>query len=53
MPPAMPPESPTPEPVREYPVEELFRGADTVILHFRGQAYRLQVTRNDKLILTK
>jgi len=32
---------------------ELFGGSREVEIEFRGQVYRLRITRNDKLILTK
>ena len=33
--------------------EELMRGARVVVIRHNGQEYRLQVTRNGKLILIK
>jgi hemin uptake protein HemP len=33
--------------------DDLFAKAKEVPVHFRGQTYRLRLTRNDKLILTK
>lgn len=38
---------------RSIAAEELFRGATEVIVWHAGVPYRLRVTRNDKLILTK
>lgn len=38
---------------RSIPAEELFQGATEVIVWHAGIPYRLRVTRNDKLILTK
>ena len=37
------------------PIEarELFRGQREISIAFRGDVYRLRITRNDKLILTK
>ena len=37
------------------PVEAgaLFKGQREVAIRFRGEIYRLRITRNDKLILTK
>jgi hemin uptake protein HemP len=37
------------------PIEarDLFRGKREVSIEFRGDIYRLRITRNDKLILTK
>jgi len=32
---------------------ELFRGQREIAIRFRGDIYRLRITRNDKLILTK
>jgi hemin uptake protein HemP len=32
---------------------DLFRGRQEVAIEFRGETYRLRITRNDKLILTK
>ncbi len=32
---------------------ELFRGARIIIIEHAGEEYRLQITSNDKLILTK
>ncbi len=36
-----------------YDSRELFHGAREVIIEHAGQAYRLRITRQDKLILTK
>ena len=36
-----------------YPVDQLMRGNAEVILIHEGEEYRLRVTRNKKLILTK
>ncbi|QQR38077.1 hemin uptake protein HemP [Devosia rhizoryzae] len=38
---------------RSIPAEDLFQGATEVIVWHAGVPYRLRVTRNDKLILTK
>ena len=38
---------------RSIPAEDLFQGANEVIVWHAGVPYRLRVTRNDKLILTK
>lgn len=47
------PEGPPPEPPRTVRSAELLgAGREIVILH-GGEAYRLRVTRNGKLILTK
>lgn len=45
-----------PPPVRrDRPLDasELFRGRRDIAIEFRGEIYRLRITRNDKLILTK
>lgn len=48
---------PPPEPpdavVRRIPVSELLLGSEEVILVHQGQDYRLRLTQNGKLILTK
>lgn len=46
------PSSATP-PVRRLTSEELFSGARVICISHAGQDYRLQVTINDRLILTK
>lgn len=33
--------------------EMLFRGAQEILIVHKGEQYRLRITRNDKLILTK
>ncbi|WP_137151655.1 hemin uptake protein HemP [Devosia sp. FKR38] len=38
---------------RSVTAEELFQGASEIIVWHAGVPYRLRVTRNDKLILTK
>ena len=38
---------------RSISAEELFQGASEIIVWHAGVPYRLRVTRNDKLILTK
>lgn len=38
---------------RTITAEELFQGATEVVVWHAGTPYRLRVTRNDKLILTK
>lgn len=40
-------------PARVVSSEELFSGQVEVVILHRGVAYRLRVTRQDKLILTK
>ena len=42
--------SPLPPPVE---AGALFKGQREVAIRFRGEIYRLRITRNDKLILTK
>ncbi len=39
--------------LRCYDSRDLFRGAREVFIEHAGQAYRLRITRQDKLILTK
>lgn len=39
--------------VRQIPSEELLRGERQVVILHHGEAYRLLVTRNDKLLLQK
>ena len=43
----------TPAAVRVIPSEELLRGERQVVILHHGEAYRLLVTRNDKLLLQK
>ena len=38
---------------RTFTSQELFEGADEIVLLHNGAQYRLRVTRQDKLILTK
>lgn len=33
--------------------EQLFRGTREIVIRHQGDDYRLRITRNDKLILTK
>ena len=44
-----------PRPLTAPPIEAraLFNGQREVTIRFRDQVYRLRITRNDKLILTK
>ena len=35
------------------PAELLFCGAKEIVIQHQGEDYRLRITRNDKLILTK
>lgn len=37
----------------EVSAELLFRGAKEIVIRHQGDDYRLRITRNDKLILTK
>jgi len=41
------------QPAQSIPAQDLFRGRREVVIEFRGETYRLRITRNDKLILTK
>ncbi|WEK06469.1 MAG: hemin uptake protein HemP [Candidatus Devosia phytovorans] len=52
---AKPLPEPEPEsaPARELTSEELFAGKPEVLIMHRGAPYRLRITRQDKLILTK
>ncbi len=47
------PKSVTPPGQRTFTSQELFEGADEIVLLHNGAHYRLRVTRQDKLILTK
>lgn len=40
-------------PAREVDSRELLAGADELLIRHRGATYRLRLTRQDKLILTK
>lgn len=33
--------------------QHLFRGRQEIVIDHKGEAYRLRITKNDKLILTK
>ena len=46
-----PPRAPAPQ--AEFDSRELMRGGREVLIRHAGQVYRLQHTRNDKLILVK
>jgi hemin uptake protein HemP len=46
------PEGATPEPP-SYASSELFQGGRVVVINHAGEAYRLLVTRNNRLILQK
>ena len=35
------------------PAERLFQGSQEIRIDHNGEAYRLRITKNDKLILTK
>jgi hemin uptake protein HemP len=52
-----PPETPLPPPDASqtpvFDVRELFGGGREVIILHAGERYRLRITANDKLILTK
>lgn len=43
----------TPAPQAEFDSSDLMRGAREVLIRHAGKVYRLQHTRNDKLILVK
>ncbi|MEX2170629.1 MAG: hemin uptake protein HemP [Pirellulales bacterium] len=43
----------TPAAIRVIPSEDLLRGERQVVILHHGEAYRLLVTRNDKLLLQK
>lgn len=49
---ALKPDAPPPEPP-SYASSELFQGARIVVINHAGEAYRLLVTRNNRLILQK
>jgi hemin uptake protein HemP len=38
---------------RRYNSRDLFRGQQEILIEHAGHAYRLRITRQDKLILTK
>lgn len=40
-------------PAHPVSTELLFRGAKEIVIRHQGDDYRLRITRNDKLILTK
>lgn len=40
-------------PVKKYKSQELFHGKQEILIEHAGHAYRLRITRQDKLILTK
>lgn len=42
-----------PKPKRKVSSEELFAGANEVLILHAGEEYRLRITKNGKLILTK
>jgi hemin uptake protein HemP len=45
--------SPNQNPVKTVRSEELLAGAAEILIEHSGMVYRLRVTRQDKLILTK
>ena len=55
--PSRPPQGRDPQPPRRPPreidVTELIQDADEVVLRHNGERYRLRITANSKLILTK
>jgi hemin uptake protein HemP len=40
-------------PIKLFSSEDLFGNSNEVLIQHRGKQYRLNLTRNDKLILTK
>ncbi len=48
-----PPDSPPTTPPKVIPAGELFGDAREVWIDFRGERYRLRITRRNKLILQK
>jgi hemin uptake protein HemP len=48
-----PPDPPDPSQTRVFDVRELLDGGREIIIVHGSQRYRLRVTANDKLILTK
>jgi hemin uptake protein HemP len=51
--PAKVPGSPGPAPARHLESRTLFAGANEVVIAHGGEQYRLRITRQGKLILTK
>ncbi len=47
------PERSAPELPSSIPARKLFAGRKEITIEHRGVTYRLRITRNDKLILTK
>ena len=45
--------SPSKSASQRYASQELFRGQQEILIEHAGHAYRLRITRQDKLILTK
>ncbi|HEX9462433.1 MAG TPA: hemin uptake protein HemP [Alphaproteobacteria bacterium] len=45
--------TPAAPPVRRLPLDSIMAGSREVIIEHRGQDYRLRVTSNGKLLLTK
>lgn len=46
----------TPEPASTkagIPTQHLFQGHQEIVIDHKGESYRLRITKNDKLILTK
>ncbi|MBI2933543.1 MAG: hemin uptake protein HemP [Planctomycetes bacterium] len=48
-----PPANPLPPAPRHVRSEDLMAGSPELVIDHAGQAYRLRITRNGKLILTK
>ena len=51
--PAAPPATALPPPGVRLAAEQLFAGQRELVILHRGEEYRLRITRQDKLILTK
>ena len=41
------------QPADSVAADQLFKGAHELLINHNGDTYRLRITRNDKLILTK
>ena len=50
---AMPPPKPRDSKTPLIPARQLFGAHREIAIEYRGTTYRLRITRNDKLILTK
>lgn len=46
--------APEPAPIKAgIPTQQLFQGHQEIVIDHKGESYRLRITKNDKLILTK